>query len=276
MIGTIRALLAVERDNRVVRVVSLVPSVTETLLAWGVVPVACTRFCDAPGVAKVGGTKDPAVAAIVGLAPDLVVMDEEENRRPDHDMLVAAGVPVHVLAVRSVDDVAQQLARLAERLAVPWEPPRLPRRSPRVHRHAVVPIWRRPWMVLGHPTYGASLLGRLGIDVVAPTGGGAYPAASLDELVGIARRHRAMVLAPSEPYPFGPRHAAELASVGPVVFVDGRDLFWWGARTEAAARRLAALVDGHDASQGGSPCRPPAGDRRPGQAAAVGGHADRT
>ena len=44
------------------RVVSLVPSVTETLLAWGVRPVACTRFCEQPDLPAVGGTKDPDVA----------------------------------------------------------------------------------------------------------------------------------------------------------------------------------------------------------------------
>ncbi len=65
------------------RVVSLVPSVTEALLAWGVEPVACTRFCEQPSIRHVGGTKDPDVAAIVALAPDLVVMCDEENRAED-------------------------------------------------------------------------------------------------------------------------------------------------------------------------------------------------
>ena len=66
------------------RVVSLVPSATETLRALGLDPVACTRFCEQPTIPAVGGTKDPDVAAIVALAPDLVVMNDEENRREDH------------------------------------------------------------------------------------------------------------------------------------------------------------------------------------------------
>ena len=65
------------------RVVSLVPSVTESLLAWGVVPVACTRFCEQPDLVHVGGTKDPDIDAIVSHAPSLVVVDREENRRDD-------------------------------------------------------------------------------------------------------------------------------------------------------------------------------------------------
>ena len=47
------------------RVVSLVPSITETLLAWRVPVVACTRFCEQPTLLTVGGTKDPDVAAVV-------------------------------------------------------------------------------------------------------------------------------------------------------------------------------------------------------------------
>ena len=69
------------------RVVSLVPSVTETLLAWQITPVAVTRFCEQPDLPHVGGTKDPDVAAIVELRPDLVVLCDEENRREDADAL---------------------------------------------------------------------------------------------------------------------------------------------------------------------------------------------
>ena len=78
------------------RVVSLVPSVTETLVAWGVPPVACTDFCEQPGLATVGGTKNPRVTDIVALAPDVVVMCHEENRAPDAEALVDAGLTVHV------------------------------------------------------------------------------------------------------------------------------------------------------------------------------------
>ncbi|MES4793324.1 MAG: cobalamin-binding protein, partial [Chloroflexota bacterium] len=104
------------------RVVSLVPSVTETLLAWGVVPVGCTRFCDQPGIPAVGGTKTPDVGAIVALAPDLVVLDAEENRLEDHDALVAAGLRVLALHVRSLRDLDADLARLAAAVGVAHEP----------------------------------------------------------------------------------------------------------------------------------------------------------
>ena len=219
-----------------VRVVSLVPSVTETMLAWGIIPIACTRFCEQPSLRAVGGTKDPDVAAIVGLQPDLVVVDEEENRLEDHDELVAAGVDVHVLAVRSVADLDAQLGPLAERVGARWEG--VGDVEPRAGRgRAFVAIWRRPWMALGVPTYGSSLLEMLGIRNVFATS--AYPEVSLDD-ARVARPD--VVLAPSEPYPFGDRHRTELESVAPVLFVDGKDLFWWGARTPAASSRLDAVI----------------------------------
>lgn len=220
------------------RIVSLVPSVTETLVAWDRPPVGCTRFCHQPSVTQVGGTKDPDLARVTSLGPDLVVMDREENRREDHDALVAAGVPVHVLAVRSVADVGRQLGALAERIGVVWEPPVLPPPHPAPGLGVFVPIWRRPWMGLGRPTYGASLLATLGFETVHGRDG-PYPATSLDDA---RARNPAAVLAPSEPYPFTRRQVPELSTVAPVRLVDGRDLFWWGWRTAAALARLGEAL----------------------------------
>jgi ABC-type hemin transport system substrate-binding protein len=221
-----------------VRVVSLVPSATETLRAWGVDPVACTRFCEQPDLLTVGGTKNPDVAAIVALAPDLVVLDEEENRREDHDALVGAGLPVHVLAIRSVADLDPQLGALSNRVGGRWENVGDLLAAP-VEARALVPIWRRPWMALGVPTYGASLLATLGVAVV-PDDAGPYPKVSLGACSGDGGVD--VVLVPSEPYSFTDAHLEELAAVAPTVRVDGQDLFWWGARTVAAAERLRASI----------------------------------
>lgn len=222
-----------------VRIVSLVPSVTETLTSWGLDPIACTRFCERPDLPHVGGTKDPDIAKIVELAPDLVVVDAEENRREDFDQLVACDVSVHALHVQSLADVDVELSRLSARIRGSWTPLDLPS-APPVRVRAFVPIWRRPWIALGAPTYGTSVLEHLGVANVAASRG-KYPHVDLAEAVEVSPD---VVLAPSEPYPFTVRQLGELRSVAPTTFVDGKDLFWWGSRTQGALRRLAELLSG--------------------------------
>lgn len=224
------------------RVVSLVPSVTETLLAWGIEPVAVTRFCEQPRLRAVGGTKDPDVGAILELAPDLVIVNDEENRRQDADALVAGGATLHVTHVASVTDVEPCLVALAAALGLPHvlgpdpTPPAALSRGIHVDS-AFVPIWRRPWMTLNHDTYGSSVLAALGVANVFADAPDRYPTITLDDA---ASRHPDLVLAPTEPYPFAERHLAEMRTVAhDARLVDGKDLFWWGVRTPAALERLA-------------------------------------
>jgi ABC-type Fe3+-hydroxamate transport system substrate-binding protein len=258
------------------RVVSLVPSVTETLLAWGVTPVAVTRFCEAPGVPTVGGTKNPDVGAIVALSPDVVVMDTEENRAEDFEALRASGMVVHATSVRALADVAPTLAGLViavghrgapvTKIKVAAAPaasaaragPTGPAPAPEAagataapQPRAWVPIWRRPWMSIGGGTYGSSLLAAAGIVNVCQEFADPYPTMELGD---VGHLHPDVILAPSEPYPFAERHRSQLEAVAPVLFVDGQDLFWWGSRTPAALNRLRELA----ATIAGAPTSPPA------------------
>ena len=224
------------------RVVSLVPSVTETLVAWGRPPIACTRFCEQPAIAQVGGTKRPRLDAIVELAPDLVVMCDEENRIEDHRALVAAGLRVHVASPRTVADVPGVLAALAEAVEVdlpaPLEPP-VPLPAPT--RTAFVPIWARPWMTLNADTYGASVLAAAGWASAWADDPVRYPEVTVEQ---VRERDVDAVLAPTEPWAFTPDDLPDLeARFGaPAVLVDGQDLFWWGVRTDAAVRRVAEAL----------------------------------
>jgi len=233
------------RGSSAMRVVSLVPSSTETLLALGGNVVACSKFCEQPDLPHVGGTKNPDIEAIVALAPDLVVLDREENRIEDHDALVAAGLDVFVSDVTDlsgartvVRDLAASIGALdANGVA------ELPAAFETIHRRtAFVPIWRRPWMTISPATYGADVLAHLGVDLVPVADPNPYPTVELDEIAG-ARPD--LVVVPSEPYEFEARHLAELTEALPdarLVEVDGQDLFWWGARTVGAVSRLAEAL----------------------------------
>lgn len=230
------------------RVVSLVPSVTETIVAFGIRPVGCTRFCDLDGVPRVGGTKRVDIDATVALEPDLVVVNDEENRIEDADALTARGLRLHSMSPRSVADVGPAVVALATALDVQipepfgeWNGWMAQTRRDR-HASAFVPVWRRPYMSLAADTYGSSLLAHIGIGNVYADAGDRYPEVDLG---AVAQRDPELALLPSEPYEFTEAHLPEVQAALPasrVVLVDGRDLFWWGIRTPAAVERLSTLA----------------------------------
>ncbi len=245
------------------RVVSLCPSLTETVFALGRgdTLVGRTKFCIHPaeGVARVervGGTKNPKLERIVALRPDVVLMNDEENRREDAEALAAAGVVTlssmprdPAGAAAAVRDLGHALAAAAaaERIAADIEA-----RVARVHAAAAARppvrfaylIWRAPWMAVNADTYINSLLALAGGDNVFATLAERYPEVTLAELAAAAPEH---VLMSSEPYPFADKHADELAAATGLPRerfrrVDGELLSWHGARTPAGIDYADALL----------------------------------
>ncbi|MBQ0891290.1 cobalamin-binding protein [Streptomyces sp. RM72] len=233
------------------RVVSLVPSLTEAVART--VPgalVGATDWCTHPAaldVVRVGGTKNPKTDRILSLAPDLVVANEEENRAPDLDALRAAGAEVLVTEVRTVPQAFTELDRVLTACGAPsrprwldeaqaaWADPPAPAR--RVT--AVVPVWRRPWMVLGRDTFAGDVLARLGVDHVYAAHAERYPKVPLDELR--AARPDVVVL-PDEPYRFTADDGPEAFPGLACALVDGRYLTWYGPSLAKAPRALAAAL----------------------------------
>ena len=246
----------VEVTGDVRRVVSLVPSLTEAVaLSAPDLLVGATDWCTHPGgldVTRVRGTKNPDVERIVDLAPDLVVANIEENRRPDVEALRAAGVAVWVTDVRTVDTGRHaalgpdgSLARLLDAcgLARPawldaaeaaWTAvePMTPRRS------ALVPIWRRPWMAVGRDTFTGDVLARLGVDNVLADADERYPKVD-PRAVGPGAD---LVVLPDEPYLFTADDGPEAFPATPCVLVPGRLLTWYGPSLVEAAHRLPLLL----------------------------------
>jgi len=225
----------------VARVVSLVPSLTEALAATSPERlVGATDWCthpadlDARGVGRVRGTKNPDLAAIAALRPDLVVANKEENRELDVRRLRERGIPVWVTDIETVPGAVASMRRLVrEVLAEPADPPWLVRAEeawcgpvPTASARVVVPVWRDPWMVVGRPTFTADLLARAGFEVVTAGVPGRYPAvplAALDDPSGAD-----LVLLPDEPYVFTEQDGPEAFEQVATRLVSGRLITWYG------------------------------------------------
>ncbi|MFE7050547.1 helical backbone metal receptor [Streptomyces californicus] len=234
------------------RVVSLVPSLTEAVAvsAPGLLAGA-TDWCTHPAglaAARIGGTKNPDVAAIAALAPDLVIANEEENRAPDLDALRGAGLDVLVTEIRTLDQAFTELHRvlvdgcglarprwLDEAEAV-WAALPAPSGPP---RPAAVPIWRRPWMVLGRDTFAGDLLARLGVRNVYAGHPERYPRVTVEELNASGAE---LVVLPDEPYRFTAADGPEAFPGLPAALVDGRLLTWYGPSLAEAARVLPSAL----------------------------------
>jgi ABC-type Fe3+-hydroxamate transport system substrate-binding protein len=247
------------------RIVSLVPSLTETIFALGADErlVGVTDYCTHPpdGVArvtKVGGTKDPRLEAIRQLAPDLVICNDEENRREDFLWLAAQGLPLYVTAPRTVADgialidklgallgcqdqstpIVQAQRGLYDRLAAEMaDHPRL---------RVFCPIWRKPWMSFNADTYADDMLWCCGGENILRTRSERYFTVTLEEVATLSPQ---VVLLPSEPYPLAMKHFVHLKPLadtqagqsGHFYCTDGMALFWYGPRITAGLTQLSRL-----------------------------------
>ena len=256
--------VSLERPAR--SVVSLVPSFTELVCEMRLASrlVGVTRFCVEPAevvtpIRKIGGTKNPDIERIIALRPELVLANLEENTEDDVLALREAGLNVYVGDVRTAGQAKAEIERLSELLGgiaikltdslteALEEQQHVSRLRPQVRVAAL--IWRNPYMAASGDTYIGDLL-RLcgGINVCEDSARGRYPRLSLPQLIGLDPE---VILLPSEPYRFRERHAEELlaqhgmsaARDGHVYLCDGQNLTWWGARTPAAIRDVAALLD---------------------------------
>ncbi|WP_046859035.1 helical backbone metal receptor, partial [Sedimenticola thiotaurini] len=233
------------------RLVSLVPSITETLIDCQANLVGRSRFCIHPEEAvrklpSVGGTKQVDWAAMAHLEPELVILDKEENTL---EMAESCPYPYLALHITRVEDVASEFRRLAERIdsgalqrvAQRWERvssgagrhyplQSLPGviewwRPPTTQSRVEYLIWRDPWMAIGEGTFIHSMLQRMGVESVPH--GEKYPKI---ELTALNPRETALLFS-SEPFPFQ-RYRDELRALGYACgLVDGESYSWYGTRS---------------------------------------------
>ena len=239
------------------RVVSLVPSVTGSLfdLGLGQCLVGVTDFCVYPpagvaGLPKLGGTKNPDRERLLALQPDLVIVNQEENRREDVEALRAAGLAVWVTFPSTVREALNVLWGMIRLFNVPQQGRTLAalERSYEITSQAAAnmravgvfcPIWRDPpaaegpavwWMTANRDTYLHDVLRICGgrnvfaerdrryplaadLDPARPAGA---PEATRDTryprvtLAEIVAAAPEVILLPSEPYPFSEADREEL------------------------------------------------------------------
>ncbi len=258
-------------EPRAPRIASLVPSLTELVVALGLGErlVARTGYCIHPadavaGVAKIGGTKDVNLAKLRRLAPTHLLVNRDENRRETIDAVVAWGadapeiVVTHPMAPEDnltlVDqlatvfagapDVAERAIRLRGELET-----ELAATTPagRREQRVLYLIWHDPWMTVARDTYLSKMLARIGWRTLPDelggfTGAARYPALTGDErwLADVEQ-----VLLSSEPFAFTARHVAEAQALCPratVRSVDGELLSWYGSRAILGLRYLRELA----------------------------------
>jgi ABC-type Fe3+-hydroxamate transport system substrate-binding protein len=235
------------------RIVSLVPSLTETLIDLGLEKriVGRTRFCIHPSEAvrkidRIGGTKDFSVERILKLKPDLIIGSQEENHKDGIEALQAQ-LPVWLSTIDSVDTALEHIGHLGKVTGTAEEADLLTQaidkawkgipRSPSSKRVAYF-IWKNPWMIAGKGTYIDSVLERLGWTNV--TEQVRYPEIRMQEL---AKDPPELFLFSSEPFPFKKEHWSAWRAAFPKAhfrLVNGEDFSWYGSRMLEAAERLSA------------------------------------
>jgi ABC-type Fe3+-hydroxamate transport system substrate-binding protein len=248
------------------RIVSLIPSTTETLCALGLADalVGVTVYCREPRdvvatKTKIGGEKDPDLERIRSLAPDLVVANVEENVRAHVETLRSWNIPVWVTYPRTVLQSLQMIADLgavtgtaarAEALLAELRPLYERVRAEAARRPPVrvfYAIWRGPYMTINRDTYIHDMLATCGAVNVFADHAERYPVVTLDE---VAARRPDVILLPDEPFRFRGVHREDFApyadvpavAQGRVRLVDGKPFSWHGPRIAEALRSLPEVV----------------------------------
>ena len=233
------------------RIVSLVPSLTELLFDLGLKNkiVGRTRFCIHPkdkieSVEIIGGTKNPNIPKIIELKPDLIIANKEENRLEDvHELKKFSDVLV--TEIKTIDDAIHAIQKISEKTGsiqrgeeiindikklLSQIPPTKPLRTAYF-------IWKKPWMTIGNDTYIHDVMKRYGLENIFGDES-RYPEITLQE---IKNRKADIVLLSSEPYPFSNKHIQEITkelSNTNVMLVNGEWFSWYGSRMIPAFKQL--------------------------------------
>ncbi len=236
------------------RIISLVPSLTELLIDLGLYKKVTgrTRFCIHPKeyvekIPIIGGTKNPNIEKIRKINPDLIIANREENRKEDIDLLKDE-FTVIVTDIVTIEDALLSIYEIgklcgvegkAEKLtsAIQKEMENVPD-EPQLN--VAYLIWRNPWMAAGSETYINSVLIHWKLKNIF-SNRKRYPVIELNELGQIDPDY---IFLSSEPFPFKAAHCEDVkkeCASAKVIQVNGEWFSWYGSRMLRSFKKLNAF-----------------------------------
>lgn len=247
------------------RIISLVPSITETLYALGLESriVGRTKFCIHPQdkistATKVGGTKTIDTKKIAALQPDLIIANKEENTKEaienlqEHYTVWISDIKTLSQGTKLIKELAIMLNVLPQAISLTTQIAQAERSFPRPleDRQATVAylIWKDPYMTVGNDTYIHNALSRCGLTNVYGEQK-RYPTITLDDL---RTKQPDLIFLSSEPFPFKEKHIEEFADAGitsQITLVDGEMFSWYGSRIKDALSYFKSLHQKYAISQ---------------------------
>lgn len=246
------------------RIVSLVPSLTETICDLGLQKnlVGCTNFCISPkGLHKtaqiVGGTKDASIEKIISLKPTHILVNTEENLSSTIESL-KKNIP-HSTIFETFPKTPHQSLVMVKQIAhlfaqeskfETWEKETQQILSSlktfNIKKSYVYFIWRDPWMVAGNQTYISEMLSLIGLTNQVLTSELPHERYPTIKPTDPKVTQSDYFLFSSEPFPFKKRHAEEFIKHSSCnaksFFIDGQMLSWYGTRTQKALHYLKEMA----------------------------------
>lgn len=236
------------------KIVSLVPSLTETLFDFGFTKkemVGRTKFCIHPKILVkdipiMGGTKNLNIEKIIGLKPDLVLANKEENVKEQVEQ-ISHQFKVLVTDTKTLEENRTLLSELGELLQKTQQAQKFNDEIKTIFDHlkpknavkTAYLIWKNPYMTVGGDTFISDILKNLSFQNIFKNQK-RYPIVELSDL-----EEAECIMLSSEPFPFKQKHLSELRAVFPhkkILLVDGEAFSWYGTHLSKCKNYFEHLI----------------------------------
>lgn len=239
--------LKVDIDKHI-RIVSLVPSLTELLFDLGLdnAVVGITKFCIHPNKwyrtkERVGGTKNVDIEKIQKIKPDLIIANKEENIKDQVEVL-ANNANVFLTDINTIEEALMVIDAMGRLLGKETASDSMIRKfkdevkaystGQSMPKEVCYLIWQNPWMTVGGDTYINDTLKFGGFRNIYQDQY-RYPVIEDEAFVELIKSGTCAFLLSSEPYPFRQKHIDIIESYHPtakVLLVDGEVFSWYGSK----------------------------------------------